>query len=250
METEANWQTFEIEEADGVTHMDAYVARPAEGGPWPGIIVFQEIFGVNEHIREVCRRIASNGYVAMAPAIYHRTAPGFQIGYTPEDVAEGRKHKDLTTFDGLMLDTKECILQLRNRDDVRSDAIGAVGFCFGGHVAFLAATLHDIKATACFYGGGISTMRPGGGEPSLKLAPEIKGRMLMLYGDEDKGIPPEQVDEVRNALAEAGLRYEVKVFVGAQHGFACDKRLSYNVRAANEAWEAVYAMWAQEFVQE
>lgn len=247
MEVESNWQTFEIEEAGGITHMDAYVSRPAVGGPWPGIVVFQEIFGVNEHIRDVCERIASEGYVAMAPAIYHRTAPGFEAGYTPEDVARGREQKDLTTYDGLMLDIRECVLQLRNRGDVRKDALGAVGFCFGGHVAFLAATLSDIKATACFYGGGISTTRPGGGEPSLKLAPEIKGRLLMLYGDQDKGIPPEQVEEVRNALAEAGLRYEVKVFVGAEHGFACDKRLSFNIRASNEAWEAVHAMWAQEF---
>ena len=247
MDTEANWQTFEIEEGDGVAHMDAYVARPAEGGPWPGVVVLQEIFGVNDHIRDVCNRVAANGYVAMAPDIYHRSVQRLELGYTPEDVAEGRKHKDLTTYDGLMLDIKECILQLRNRSDVRSDALGAIGFCFGGHVAFLAATLSEIKATACFYGGGISTMRPGGGEPSLKLASDIKGRILMLYGDEDKGIPPEQVDDVRNALAEAGLRYEVKVLTGAEHGFACDKRRSYNVRASNEAWEAVYAMWTQEF---
>ncbi|MBZ0136858.1 MAG: dienelactone hydrolase family protein [Planctomycetes bacterium] len=229
--------------------MDAYVARPAEGGPWPGVIVFQEIFGVNEHIREVCKRVAAQGYVAMAPDIYHRSVQRLELGYEAADIAEGRRHKDLTTFDGLMLDVKECILQLRNRDDVRGDALGAVGFCFGGHVAFLAATRDEIRATACFYGGGISTMRPGGGEPSLKLAPGIKGRVLMLYGSEDQGIPPEQVDEVRNALAEAGLRYEVKVIVGAQHGFACDKRLSYNYGACTEAWESVFTMWAQEFAQ-
>lgn len=249
MDVKANWHTFEIEEGDGVTHMDAYVAHPAEGGPWPGIIVYQEIFGVNEHIREVCRRVAAQGYVVMSPDIYHRSVQRLELGYTPEDVAEGRGHKDLTTCDGLMLDTRECILQLRDRPDVRKDALGAVGFCFGGHVAFLAATQREIRATACFYGGGISTMRPGGGEPSLALAPGIKGRILMLYGDQDQGIPPEQVEEVRNALAESGARYEVRVFAGAQHGFACDKRLSYNVRAANEAWDAVFAMWSQEFAQ-
>jgi len=248
MEVRNHWSTLHVPRDDGPPeHMDAYFAFPAEGGPYPGIVVYQEIFGVNEHIREVCRRVAEHGYVAVAPDIYHRTAPRIELGYDEQGVSEGRKHKEATTMDGLLRDTHASIQALRDRDDVRDEALGAVGFCFGGHVAFIAATLPDLKATACFYGGGITTMRPGGGEPSIKLAPEIKGRVLMLYGDDDKGIPPEQVEEVRNALAEAGKRYEVKTFVGAGHGFACDKRLSYHVGAANEAWEATYAMWAQEF---
>ena len=236
---------IEIESPDG--KFAAYRADPMHAARRPAVIVLQEIFGVNEHIREVCRRVAEHGYVAVAPDIYHRTAPRIELGYDEQGVSEGRKHKEATTMDGLLRDTHASIQALRDRDDVRDEALGAVGFCFGGHVAFIAATLPDLKATACFYGGGITTMRPGGGEPSIKLAPEIKGRVLMLYGDDDKGIPPEQVEEVRNALAEAGKRYEVKTFVGAGHGFACDKRLSYHVGAANEAWEATYAMWAQEF---
>lgn len=244
-----HWSTLHVPREDGPPqHMDAYFAFPEAGGLHPGIVVYQEIFGVNEHIREVCRRIAEHGYVAVAPDIFHRSAQRLELGYDEAGVAEGRKHKDATTMDGLMRDTHVCIQALRDRDDVRDDAIGAVGFCFGGHVAFLAATHEDIKATACFYGGGITTMRPGGGEPSIKLAPEIKGRILMLYGDDDQGIPPEQVEEVRKALADAGKRYEVKSFVGAGHGFACDKRQSYKIGAAREAWEAVYAMWAAEFV--
>ena len=243
-----HWSTLQVPRDDGPhEHMDAYFAYPEAGGPYPGIVVFQEIFGVNEHIREVCRRIAERGYVVVAPDIYHRTVQRLELAYDADGVAEGRKHKDATTFDGLMRDTRKCIQTLKDRDDVRSDAIGAVGFCFGGHLAFLAATLEEIKATACFYGGGITTMRPGGGEPSVKLAPDIKGRVLMLYGDEDQSISPEQVEEVRTALADAGKRYEVRTFVGAGHGFACDKRQSYKIGAATEAWDMVYAMWAQEF---
>lgn len=250
MEVEYHWSTLHVPREDGPDeHMDVYFAFPAEGGPWPGIVVFQEIFGVNEHIREVCRRVAAQGYVVIAPDIYHRTVQRLELGYEPEDVAKGRAHKDQTTMDGLLRDTRKSIQALRDRDDVRPDDIGCVGFCFGGHMAFIAATLDDLKATACFYPGGLTTMRPGGGEPSIGLAEKIDGRILLLFGDDDKGIPPEQVEEVRNALAQAGLRYEVKTFVGAGHGFACDKRLSYHVGAANEAWRAVYDMWAQEFAR-
>ncbi|MCB9896016.1 MAG: dienelactone hydrolase family protein [Planctomycetes bacterium] len=226
--------------------MDAYFAFPGEGGPYPGVVVFQEIFGVNEHIREVCRRIAAQGYVAVAPDVYHRTAQRLELGYEPEDVAQGRQHKDKCTVAGLLADTRASIKALHDRDDVLNGKLGCVGFCFGGHVAFIAATLPEFAATACFYGGGITTMRPGGGEPSIKLAPQIEGRILMLYGDQDKGIPPEQVEQVRNALADAGKRYEVRTFVGAGHGFACDKRLSYHVGASNEAWKLVFDMWSQE----
>jgi carboxymethylenebutenolidase len=250
MDVNFHWSTLHVPREDGADeHMDAYFAFPAEGGPYPGIVLFQEIFGVNDHIREVCRRIAEQGYVVVAPDIYHRTAQRLELGYEPEDVAKGREHKDKCTMDGLLADTRKAIQALHDRADVKSGGVGCVGFCFGGHVAFIAATLSDIQATACFYGGGITTMRPGGGEPSIKLAPQIEGRILMLYGDDDKGIPPEQVAEVRNALADAGARYEVRTFVGAGHGFACDKRLSYNVGASNEAWKMVFAMWDAELKQ-
>ncbi|MCA8914755.1 MAG: dienelactone hydrolase family protein [Planctomycetes bacterium] len=250
MDVNFHWSTLHVPREDGPDeHMDAYFAFPGEGGPFPGIVVFQEIFGVNEHIREVCRRIAAHGYVVVAPDIYHRSVQRLELGYEARDVAVGREHKDKCTIEGLLADTRGAIKALHDRDDVSEGKLGCVGFCFGGHVAFIAATLSEFAATACFYGGGITTMRPGGGEPSIKLAHEIKGRILMLYGDDDKGIPPEQVDEVRNALADAGLRYEVRTFIGAGHGFACDKRLSYHVGAANDAWKLVFDMWDAELKQ-
>src|SRR6476620_5141582 len=121
----------------------AYLTQPAASGQFPAVIVIQEIFGVNSHIREVTERIAKEGYVAIAPAIYQRVAPGFEVGYTDEDVKLGRLHKDQTKADELLSDVQATIAYLRTLPSVKGDAIGTIGFCFGGHVAYLAATLPD-----------------------------------------------------------------------------------------------------------
>lgn len=137
--------------------IDAYLAEPKNEGVFPSVIVIQEIFGVNSHIRDVTERIAKEGYVAIAPAIYQRLAPGFETGYTPEDIEIGRKYKDQTKADELLSDIQSTIAYLKNLPNVKGDAIGSIGFCFGGHVVYLASILPDIKATASFYGAGITT---------------------------------------------------------------------------------------------
>jgi carboxymethylenebutenolidase len=233
---ESHWQTLDVEEPDAtLAHMDAFVAFPKEGGPYPGILVFQEIFGVNSHIRDVCARIAAHGYVALAPDIYHRTVQRLELGYDAAAVAEGRKHKDATTREGLLRDAHRALLTLQERKDVQPDRIGCVGFCFGGHVAFIAASLPEIKATACFYGGGIQN--------SLDLAPQIKGHVRLIYGEDDKGIPPDVVESIALKLQAEKVDFMVTTYTGAQHGFACDQRASYNAQAADDAWREVYGMW-------
>lgn len=127
--------------ANGDLQIDAYLAQPEASGPWPAVIVFQEIFGVNHHIRDVTERVAAEGYVAIAPAIYQRFAPGFETGYTPTDVELGRRYKDQTTAAELVSDTQATIAYLQGLPQVKSSAIATIGFCFGGHVAYLVATL-------------------------------------------------------------------------------------------------------------
>ena len=239
LETKSHWQTLKVEEPDASTaHMDAFVAFPATGGPYPGILVFQEIFGVNAHIRQVCERIAGHGYVAIAPDIYHRTKQRLELGYTSEDVQEGRKHKDATTREGLLRDAHRSLLALNAREDVSQVGTGSVGFCFGGHVAFMAATLPEVKATACFYGGGIQN--------SLDLAPHIKGRIRLIYGEDDKGIPMEVVESIAAQLTHAKVDFMVSTYTGAGHGFACDQRESYNAGIAELAWREVFKLWDAE----
>lgn len=165
--TNAEIRTSHVKIPNQDVQIDAYLAEPAQAGTFPAVIVIQEIFGVNSHIRDVTERFAKEGYVAIAPAIYQRIAPGFETGYTPEDIAIGRQYKDQTKADELLSDFQATIAYLKNLPNVKGDAIGSIGFCFGGHVVYLGAILPDIKATASFYGAGITTSTPGGGAPTI-----------------------------------------------------------------------------------
>lgn len=219
--------------------IEAYLAQPQEPGSYPGIVVLQEIFGVNAHIREVTERIAKEGYVALAPAIFQRIAPGFETGYTPEDIEIGRNYAMQTKASELLSDVQTAIDYLKSLPQVKKDGFGCIGFCFGGHVAYLTSTLPDIKATASFYGAGITSRTPGGGAPTLTLTPEIKGTLYAFFGKEDASIPLLQVDQIEAELEKYKIEHRVFRYDGADHGFFCDHRASYNPSSAADAWEQV-----------
>ncbi|MBD2356891.1 dienelactone hydrolase family protein [Tolypothrix sp. FACHB-123] len=223
----------------------AYLAQPRASGSYPAIVVLQEIFGVNEHIRDVTERIAKEGYVAIAPALFQRQAPGFETGYTSEDIEIGRGYAMQTKASELLGDIQATIDYLKTLPNVKQDSFGCIGFCFGGHVAYLAATIPDIKATASFYGAGITTRTPGGGEPTVKRTQDIKGTLYVLFGMEDSSIPAEQVDEIAAALEKYKIQHRVFRYDGADHGFFCDRRASYNPKVAADAWEQVKQLFGQ-----
>ncbi|WP_448534301.1 dienelactone hydrolase family protein [Parathermosynechococcus lividus] len=227
-----------VKVVNGDLLIDAYLAAPTAPGCYPGVIVFQEIFGVNAHIRDVTERIARQGYVAIAPALYQRFAPQFETGYTAADIDLGRQYKNQTKADELLSDTQATIAYLKGLEAVKGDAIGTIGFCFGGHVAYLVAQLPDIKATAAFYGAGITTMTPGGGLPTLAITPKIRGTLYAFFGDRDQSIPMEQVKEIERALHHHGIRHHIFIYP-ADHGFFCDQRDSYDAAAAHDAWAQV-----------
>jgi carboxymethylenebutenolidase len=137
-------ETENITIPNGSLDISAYIAIPQEAGIYAAIIVIQEIFGVNDHIRDVTRRIASEGYIAVAPAIYQRLAPGFETGYTPEDIKIGREYKDRTKAEELESDIQATIAYLYSLPRVKKGGIGTIGFCFGGHLVYLVSTLEDI----------------------------------------------------------------------------------------------------------
>ena len=234
--TETQTQTIQI--PNDAVLIDTYVAQPVGLAACPAVIVFQEIFGVNAHIRAVTERIAREGYVAIAPALYQRTAPGFEVGYTDADVQLGRSYKAQTTATELLSDTQAAIAYLRTLPQVQSQAIGCIGFCFGGHVAYLAATLPDIRATASFYGAGIATMTPGGGAPTLNRTPQIQGTLYAFFGTQDPLIPNSETDQIEAALQQESQPHRVFRYP-ASHGFFCDQRASYQPDAAAAAWEHV-----------
>lgn len=236
-------QTQPVALTHGGLTIAAYLAQPQTPGPHPGIVVIQEIFGVNSHIRSITERLAQAGYVAIAPAIYQRTAPGFEVGYDAAGFTAGRQHKDQTTAPQLLGDIQSAIAHLQSLPQVKAGGVGTIGFCFGGHVAYLAATLPTVKATASFYGAGIAVMTPGGGAPTLARTPEIQGAIYCFFGNADPLIPPEQVEAVTAALATHQIEHKVFRYDGVGHGFVCDQRSDYDETAANQSWQQVLQLF-------
>ena len=208
-------------------------------------IVLPEVFGVNAWVRGVADRLAAAGVPALAMPLFARTAPALELTYETSDLAQGRRHKDATTTDQILSDLSAAITWL---DRVcPGAAVSVVGFCFGGHAALLAATLPAVKHSFDFYGAGVRRMRPGGGPPSLELLPRIEGRLTCLCGTADPLIPAEDRAAIRAALHEhdpAGERLRYVELEGADHGFMCDARSSYNPAAARVGWQLLERSFA------
>lgn len=236
-------QTNTIEVNSGDIQLPVYVAMPEGDGPFHAVVVLQEIFGVNFHIRDITERFAQEGYVALAPALYHRQAPGFETGYTAEDIHIGRQYKVNTKADELLSDIQATIDYGLGLPQVKPGGVGCIGFCFGGHVAYLAATLKDTAAIASFYGAGIPDTAFGPGPVALARTPQITGTLHCFFGSEDASIPREAVAQIRSALETSQIDHQIIEYEGAGHGFFCDRRGSYNSDAAADAWEKVKALF-------
>ncbi len=230
---------------DGAS-MGGYLARPEGDGPFPGVIVWMEIFGINSHIRDVTERVAAEGYVALAPDFFHRSLPGIELGYDDAGMEQGMEGLGALDADEMIADARAALAFLRDRSDV-TGKIGAMGFCIGGHMTYLTACETDVAAAASFYGGGIAAPAgPGGKDSTVSRSAKITGRILCLFGGQDGMIPQEQVGAVRDALRAAGTRHEVVVYDPADHGFFCDQRATYHSESAADAWERVRALFAAE----
>ncbi len=231
----------------GGSPMGAYLARPADGGKHPGVIVVQEIFGVNHHIRSVTDRVAAEGYVAIAPEIFHRTAPGLEVGYDEAGMARGIPLMQQAKASEVLADVSATIDALKKRPDVGGRGIGIMGFCFGGHVTYLAACELPIAAAASFYGGGVAVRSPGNeGVPTVERSGKIRGRIICFFGEKDGYIPPEQIAKIRAALEKHHVRHEIVVYPNVGHGFFCDERGDYSETAASNAWRRVKDLFAEE----
>jgi carboxymethylenebutenolidase len=230
----------------GSAQMGGYLARPKDGAARPAVLVFMEIFGINSHIRDVSSRVAREGYVALAPDYFHRTGPGVEYGYDDAGMAGGMKLLGQLKADEMIADSRAALAWLRARKDV-TGKVGCMGFCIGGHMTYLTACETDVAAAASFYGGGIAAPQGPGGAPStVGRTPKIKGKMLALFGEKDALIPPTQVEAIRAALAKASPKHEVVVYPGADHGFFCDQRATYQKAAADDAWKRVKALFKSE----
>jgi carboxymethylenebutenolidase len=221
--------------------MDAYVAQPKNGGNFPGVVVIQEAFGVNDHIKKVTDRIAAEGYVAIAPDIYHRESERI-IPYSemPKAIAALQRVVDGTAME----DVGAAIAHLKSQNNVKSGSVGVIGFCMGGRLTYLAAAHHanDVKCAVPFYGGGI----PMGNPSPLSRTKEIKCPMYLFFGAKDQLIPKEHVDQIKAELTANKVPFQLEVYPDAGHGFFCDDRaMSYNEGAAKDAWDKTKAFFAQ-----
>lgn len=200
---------------------DAYLALPP-AGRGPGLLLLQEIFGVNEHIRSVAEQYALDGFVVLAPDVFWQQQRRLDIGYTPQDIQRGRALAMAADRSGLQRDLIDTARALRARPEVQGRGIGAIGYCMGGRLAYLAAATAGVDAAVAYYGGGIQDM--------LALAPQIACPMQFHYGALDANIPLSAVDTVRAAVAATPA--EVLVYDNADHGFNCWARGSYHAASA------------------
>lgn len=233
--------------AVGSESMAAYVARPEGAGAYPGVLLFMEIFGINPHIRSVADRVAAEGYVVLAPDLFHREAPGIELGYDQAGLTKGIEIMGKVRPAGILADVTAAHATLTKRSDVKGRGVGAIGFCFGGHVAYRTACELPIAATASFYGGGIAApAAPGAGPSTIERTADIEGRLLCLFGENDGYIPASDVAAIRKALEAAKIRHEVVVYPGVGHGFFCDVRGDYDAKSAADAWERVKKLFREE----
>ena len=193
--------------------MPAYVARP-DADRAPAVIVLQEIFGVNEDMRALTELVASAGYLAVAPALFHRTDPAFDAGHDEAGFAKGRAAREATQPETLIADLEATVAWLRAEPQVEG-GIATWGFCFGGSVAFLSATLPSIAAAVSFYGGQIA----GGPRFIDAFADTLRAPVFFAFGGKDQFITPDAIREIEQRLTALGKPFELRVYADEDHGF-------------------------------
>jgi len=211
-----------------------YLALPP-AGQGPGLVLFQEIFGVNTHIRAVAEQYALDGFVVLAPDVFWRQAPRVELGYEGEE-----RQRGVSLMQGLhaadaMADIERAVQALRARPETAARKLGAFGYCMGGRFAYLAAATTPIDAAVAFYGGGIHAQ--------LDRAAAIRCPVQFHYAEHDDHIPLDAVERVRAAMGERG---QVHVYPGAHHGFNCWARASYHAASAALAHGRATAFLAQQ----
>ena len=210
--------------------LTGYLARPAGNGEWPAVIVIQEWWGLNDNIKDIARRFAAEGFVALAPDLYH--------GQVVSEPNEARKLVMALDMDAAVGEIQAAIDFLLQQQGVAGPKVGLTGFCMGGRLVLMTALVDDrLGAAVPWYGGPLTAEQAG----------QVKAPILGLYGEQDGGIPVASVREMQQGLDEAGIASEMVIYPGAQHAFFNDTRPSYHPQAAADAWQRVLA-WFRKYL--
>ena len=220
MSTTSQW--IDIAGPDG--SFQAYLAVP-HVGKGPAIVLLQEIFGVNEHIRSVAEQYAADGYVVLVPDLFWREGAHIELGYDGDGWKRAVELMQLTDNEHAVADVAATVKALRARPEV-DGKIASIGYCFGGRLSFQSAAAGLVDTAIAYYGGGIQN--------KLELADQIKVPVLMHFGGQDSHIPPEAVQKIAERF-EDREEVEIHIYPHAEHGFNCSHRDSYNQRAAAQA---------------
>jgi carboxymethylenebutenolidase len=227
--------------SEGAMDVHGFVPDGADRAPVPGVIVLQEAFGVNAHVKRVCRRIAGLGYAAFAPELYHRSGRGVVFGY--DEFAKARPILGALTNERILEDLRVAHSHVGRLPYVDRGRMAAWGFCMGGWAAVLAACEMPLAAALSFYGGGLVRARK-----DIAFTP-LMGRLqnagcplLLVFGGQDPSITPADIEAVHSRLAQCGKPHEVEIYPDGGHGFFCEDRAAYHRPTAEAAW-ARAAAW-------
>lgn len=229
MQIKSHWENITVLSKE----MPLYVSVPENLLNPPAVIVLQEIFGVNSHIREVTDQIAQQGYLAVAPDVFHRKGDRYESGY--DRVLEGQVKKQELIDSDFLSDIDFVFKWLNSQGATR---VGSIGFCLGGRLAFLTATSKKLDCAVSFYGGGIAVQL-------LDLTQWIQCPIQLYFGGKDSIIPTTEIKQIEKKLKSLQKSFEIKVYPEAEHGFLCDQRGSFHPGSAEDAWAKVYAFLNQ-----
>lgn len=237
----ANWVDINNNGGNNGGAMEGYLTQPEGDGPHPAVIVIQEIWGVNSHIQAVTDRLPAQGYVGLAPAMFHRQGRMVTGLHEEFDTALARMRQ--CNDAGIIADVQAAVDYLQGQPFVQGGKIGIVGFCFGGRVCYLAASaVPQLAASAVFYGGNIGAALGDGPSP-LERTGDISCPVLGLFGEEDANPTPDDVAKIDAEMTRLGKAHEFHSYAGAGHGFHCEARGSYRPEAAQDAWAKALAFF-------
>ncbi len=234
-------ETITITGAGG-DEIEAYLAQPLEAGHYGGVVVIHHMPGYDEATKEITRRFAAHGYLAICPNLYHREAPGA----SPDDAAATARAAGGVPDDRLVGDVDGALHHLKSLSS-SNGKVAVIGYCSGGRQAFLAGCRLPLDAVVDCYGAFVVATPPQGSsmEPLLHLTPQLSAPLLGLFGAEDGYPSPDEVAQLEAALKENGKPYEIHSFENAGHAFFATDRPSYRVEAANAGWAAIWAFFGE-----